>query len=71
MKYILNNPTFTKEPIEIDNAEAVTQINYFINHHVEKGNIIDLFLNNTIIKLRLTNVDDNEYIFENVKRGVI
>lgn len=68
MKYILTNPTFTKESIIIDNPEAVTQINYFMNKQQKKNNIIDLYLNNTIIKLKILNVDKDICLFENIKR---
>ena len=47
MKYILENPTFTNEPIEIDNYDAINQINSYINKPIKLGDEILLLLDNT------------------------
>lgn len=64
MKYILENPTFTNEPIEIDNYDAINQINSYINKPIKLGDEILLLLDNTFLKLQLVCIDKEEYKFK-------
>ena len=65
MKYILDNPTFTNKPIEIDNYEAVQQISDYIDKSIMLKDIIHLVVCN--IWLQLISIDKDEYRFKNIK----
>ena len=67
MKYILDNPTFTNKPIEIDNYEAVQQISDYIDKSIMLKDIILLVVCNTNIWLQLISIDKDEYRFKNIK----
>lgn len=69
MEYILENPTFTKQPVVIDNEKAVELIDAYVNR--PKKLILDdeilLSVNRIIIKLRVVQINENKYVFKQVK----
>ena len=67
MKFILENPSFTTGPIEIDNEKAVRQITAYINKPIILGDEIILVINDIPLKLRFVEVNGQEYRFKNVK----
>jgi len=66
MKYILENPTFQKEEIEIDNEKAIELIECYLNKPVDLGDLIILSIDSVIIKLILTSRDNEECRFKQV-----
>ena len=67
MKFILENPSFTNGPVEIDNKQAVRQITAYINKPIILGDEILLVVGGLPLKLQWVDVKDNEYKFINVK----
>lgn len=67
MRFILENPSFASEPIEIDNETAIRQIAACINKSIMLGDEIIIGINDVPIKLRIVDVNDQEYRFKNVK----
>lgn len=68
MKYILENPTFQEKEIEIDNKEAISLIESYINrpNGLMLGDLIILSLEKVIIKLIITSKSEEEYRFKQV-----
>lgn len=68
MKYILENPTFQENEIEIDNKEAIKLIESYINrpNGLMLGDLIILSLEKVIIKLIITSKSEEEYRFKQV-----
>ena len=69
MRYILENPSFTNNPIEINTYEVVQRINEYINKPIRLGDKIILLVSNTHIKLQLISIDKHVCYFKNVKQG--
>lgn len=67
MRFILENPSFASEPIEIDNETAVRQITACINKSIMLGDEIIIGINGVLIKLRIIDANGQEYRFKNVK----
>ena len=67
MKFILENPSFTNGPVEIDNKQAVKQITEYINKPIIIGDEILLVVGGLPLKLQWIDVKDDEYKFINVK----
>ena len=67
MKYILENPSFTNGPIEIDNPKAVKQITAYVNKPIILGSEILVVVEHIPHKLQLVSMNENEYRFKNVK----
>ena len=67
MKFILENPSFTNGPIEIDNKQAVKQITAYINKPIILGDEILLVVGGLPLKLQWVGIKDDEYKFINVK----
>lgn len=69
MEYILENPTFTNQPVVIDNEKAIELIDAYVNR--PKNLILDdeilLAVNRIIIKLRVVEINENKYVFKQVK----
>lgn len=68
MEYILSNPTFTNEPVKIDNEKAVR----LIEAYREAGKLILgyqilLVIHGIIIKLITTEIIQNRYYFKQVQ----
>ena len=66
MKYILENPTFQKEEIEIDNEKAIELIECYLNKPISLGDLIILSIDSVIIKLILTSRYNEECRFKQV-----
>ena len=67
MKFILENPSFTNGPVEIDNKQAVKQITAYISKPIILGDEILLVIGGLPLKLQWVDVKDDEYKFINVK----
>ena len=67
MKFILENPSFTNGPVEIDNKQAVRQITAYISKPIILGDEILLVVDGLPLKLQWVDVKDDEYKFINVK----
>ena len=67
MKFILENPSFTNGPVEIDNKQAVRQITAYINKPIILGDEILLVIGGLPLKLQWIDVKDDGYKFINVK----
>lgn len=67
MKFMLENPSFTNGPVEIDNKQAVKQITAYINKPIILGDEILLVVGGLPLKLQWVDIKDDEYKFINVK----
>lgn len=67
MKYVLENPSFTNRPIEIDNPKAVKQIAAYVNKPIILGDEIFIVSQGILTKLQLIEKDTNEAKFKKVK----
>ena len=67
MKYVLENPSFTNRPIEIDNPEAVKQIAAYVNKSIILGDEILVVVEHIPHKIQLVSKSKDEYRFKNVK----
>lgn len=68
MEYILNNPTFTNDPIKITNEKAVRIIDaYREAGKLILGNQVLLVVHGIIIKLITINKFENAIIFKQVQ----
>jgi hypothetical protein len=70
MKYILLNPSFQKGPIEIDNPQAIRQIEGRLNNlKIILGEQILLCVNNILIELQPITKDNEKIEFKLVSRN--
>ena len=67
MKFMLENPSFTNGPVEIDNKQAAKQITAYINKPIILGDEILLVIGGLPLKLQWIDIKDDEYKFKNVK----
>lgn len=68
MEYILNNPTFTNEPVKIDNEKAVRLIEAYRGAgKLILGDQILIVIHGIIIKLITTEISENRYCFKQVQ----
>lgn len=67
MKYVLENPSFTTGPVEIDNPKAVKQIAAYVNKPIILGDEILVVVEHIPHRLKLMSMNENEYRFKNVK----
>ena len=52
MKFMLENPSFTNGPVEIDNKQAVKQITAYINKPIILGDEILIVVDGLPLKLQ-------------------
>ena len=66
MKYILENPTFQENEVEIDNKKAIELIESYLNRQVgvSLGDLIIISIENVVVKLILKSKTDSEYRFK-------
>ena len=67
MKFMLENPSFTNGPVEIDNKQAVKQITAYINKPIILGDEILIVVDGLPLKLQCNNIKNEEYKFKNEK----
>ena len=67
MKFMLENPSFTNGPVEIDNKQAVKQITAYINKPIILGDEILIVVDGLPFKLQWIDIKDDEYKFKNVR----
>ena len=67
MKFMLENPSFTNGPVEIDNKQAVKQITAYINKPIILGDEILIVVDGLPLKLQWIDIKDDEYKFINVR----
>lgn len=65
MRYILLNPSFKKEPIEIDNPEAIKRIEEYRKiKETHLGNIIPIVVNGILFNLGVKVISKDFIKFE-------
>ena len=66
MKYILENPTFQENEVEIDNKKAIELIERYLNrpNGVSLGDLIIISIENVVVKLILILKSKEEYRFK-------
>lgn len=66
MKYILENPTFQENEVEIDNKKAIELIESYLNRQagVSLGDLIIISIENVVVKLILKSKTKSEYRFK-------
>lgn len=67
MKYVLENPSFTTGPVEIDNPKAVKQIAAYVNKPIILGDEILIVVQGIPTKLQLISKGNDIAKFKQVK----